>query len=214
MFDLTSLLTIAIAFFIAAASPGPATLAVATVSMHSGRKSGLLFGAGLALGLAFWGLVAATGLGAILQASSYALSVLKLVGGAYLLWLASMSGLASMSARSAMVKADMSVPPKSTRHHGFRHGLVLNLSNPKAVIAWMAVLALGLDDGGSAAQVMLATGTCMVLGLAIYMLYALVFSTSGAMAFYRKTRRWIDGAVAGLFAAAGIGLIRSAFVKQ
>ena len=208
MFDLTSLLTIAIAFFIAAASPGPTTLAVATVSMHSGRKSGLFFGAGLALGLAFWGLVAATGLGAILQASSYALSVLKLVGGAYLLW------LASMSARSAMVKADMSVPPKSTRHHGFRHGLVLNLSNPKAVIAWMAVLALGLDDGGSAAQVMLATGTCMVLGLAIYMLYALVFSTSGAMALYRKTRRWIDGAVAGLFAAAGIGLIRSAFVKQ
>lgn len=176
MFDLTSLLTIAIAFFIAAASPGPATLAVATVSMHSGRKSGLLFGAGLALGLAFWGLVAATGLGAILQASSYALSVLKLVGGAYLLW------LAWMSARSAMVKADMSVPPKSTRYTGFRHGLVLNLSNPKAVIAWMAVLALGLDDGGSAAQVMLATGTCMVLGLAIYMLYALVFSTSGAMA--------------------------------
>lgn len=53
MFDLTSLLTIAIAFFIAAASPGPATLAVATVSMHAGRKSGLLFGAGLALGLAF-----------------------------------------------------------------------------------------------------------------------------------------------------------------
>mgnify|MGYP001255933584 CR=1 FL=1 len=205
MFDLTSLLTIAIAFFIAAASPGPATFAVATVSMHSGRKSGLFFGAGLALGLAVWGLVAATGLGAILQASSYALSVLKLVGGAYLLW------LASMSARSAMVKADMSVPPKSTRHHGFRHGLVLNLSNPKAVIAWMA---LGLDDGGSAAQVMLATGTCMVLGLAIYMLYALVFSTSGAMALYRKTRRWIDGAVAGLFAAAGIGLIRSAFVKQ
>ena len=205
MFDLTSLLTIAIAFFIAAASPGPATFAVATVSMHSGRKSGLFFGAGLALGLAVWGLVAATGLGAILQASSYALSVLKLVGGAYLLW------LAWMSARSAMVKADMSVPPKSTRHHGFRHGLVLNLSNPKAVIAWMA---LGLDDGGSAAQVMLATGTCMVLGLAIYMLYALVFSTSGAMALYRKTRRWIDGAVAGLFAAAGIGLIRSAFVKQ
>ena len=205
MFDLTSLLTIAIAFFIAAASPGPTTLAVATVSMHSGRKSGLFFGAGLALGLAFWGLVAATGLGAILQASSYALSVLKLVGGAYLLW------LAWMSARSAMVKADMSVPPKSTRYTGFRHGLVLNLSNPKAVIAWMA---LGLDDGGSAAQVMLATGTCMVLGLAIYMLYALVFSTSGAMALYRKTRRWIDGAVAGLFAAAGIGLIRSAFVKQ
>lgn len=207
MFDIASLIAIAVAFFVAAASPGPATIAVATVSMSAGRKTGLLFGTGLSVGLAFWGLVAATGLGALLQASSYALSILKLLGGAYLLW------LAYKAARSAANVGKAPATPAEQRHD-FRHGLLLNLSNPKAVFAWMAVLALGLDDGSGAGHVMLATGLCVVLGFLIYGFYALIFSTSGAMVIYSRTRRWIDGAVAGLFALAGIGLIRSAFVRQ
>ena len=63
MIDWAGLASILAAFFIVTASPGPATLAVSTVSAASGRKSGMIFGAGLAIGLAFWGLVAATGEG-------------------------------------------------------------------------------------------------------------------------------------------------------
>ena len=207
MLDVTSLMTIAAAFFVAAAAPGPATIAIATVSMNAGRKTGLFFGLGLSVGLAFWGLVAATGLGALLQTSSYALSLLKLLGGAYLLW------LAFNSARSATCATKAHVDFGEERRD-FKRGLLLNLSNPKAVFAWMAVLVLGLGDGSQAGHVILATGLCIALGFLIYASYALIFSTSGAMAVYSRTRRWIDGAVAGLFALAGLGLIRSAFVRQ
>ncbi|MEO0328521.1 MAG: LysE family translocator [Pseudomonadota bacterium] len=207
MFDIASLMTIAVAFFIATASPGPATIAVATVSMNAGRKTGLLFGLGLSIGLAFWGLVAATGLGALLQASNYALSILKLLGGMYLLW------LAYNSARSAASSAATKIAFVAERGY-FRRGLLLNLSNPKAVFAWMAVLTLGLGNTSQVHHVVVATGLCMVVGLFIYVSYAFLFSTSGAMAIYRSTRRWIEGAVAGLFAIAGLGLIRSAFVRQ
>lgn len=205
MLDITSLGTVAAAFFVAAASPGPATIAVATVSMSTGRTSGLRFGMGLSLGLAFWGLIAATGLGAVLQASSHALSVLKLLGGAYLLWLA--YGAARSAARPA-------TDVVAQRGGGFMRGLILNLSNPKAVLAWMATLALGLGSGGGVWQVVVATSLCIALGSAIYAGYALVFSTPGAMGVYGKVRRWIDGGVAGLFAFAGLGLIRSAFARQ
>ena len=57
MFDSVGLTTAAAAFFVVAASPGPATIAVAGVSMRSGRQTGLRFGYGLSVGLAFWGLV-------------------------------------------------------------------------------------------------------------------------------------------------------------
>ncbi|MEL6996648.1 MAG: LysE family transporter [Pseudomonadota bacterium] len=207
MLDIASLTTIAVAFFVAAASPGPATLAVAAVAMSAGRKTGLVFGVGLSVGLAFWGVVAATGLGALLQASASALFVLKLAGGAYLLW------LAYQSARSAATEAPAQTDPRHARR-AFRSGLLLNLSNPKAVFAWMAVLALGLSDGSGTGYVAVATTLCIALGLLIYSVYAVVFSTPGAMAIYRGVRRWIDGAVAGLFALAGFGLIRSAFVRQ
>ena len=207
MHDFTNLITIGVAFFVAAASPGPATIAAATVSMSAGRKAGLLFGLGLSIGLAIWGLVAATGLGAILQTSAYALSVLKIFGGLYLLW------LALNTARSATRAMEDRIVITEQRHH-FSRGLLLNLSNPKAVFAWMAVLSLGLGEESSSTQVLLATSICMVLGFVIYTSYVFIFSTRGAMGVYRRTRRWIEGIVAGLFALAGFGLLRSALVRE
>ncbi|MFN3868099.1 MAG: LysE family translocator [Hyphomicrobiaceae bacterium] len=134
------------AFFVAAASPGPATLAVSTTAMAAGARPAAALGLGLAVGLAFWGVVAAAGLGAVLVQSSVALTVLRWFGGAYLLW------LAWQSARSALLPTrlpDEAVPVADGRMM-FR-GLILNLSNPKAVLAWISVLAIGLGstEGGS-----------------------------------------------------------------
>ncbi|MEM1040934.1 MAG: hypothetical protein AAGI12_15855 [Pseudomonadota bacterium] len=42
---------------------------------------------------------------------------------------------------------------------------------------------------------------------------ALAFSLSGFMAGYRRLAKWIDGVVAGLFALAGLSLLRSAFAR-
>lgn len=207
MFDFASLITIAAAFFVAAASPGPATIALASVSMRAGRKTGLLFAMGLSLGLAFWGIVAAAGLGAVLQASSHALMAMKLLGGVYLLWLAYQSARSAARRQGAVHRAEH-------QSKYFMRGMLLNLSNPKAVFAWMAVLALGLDGKSNTGHVIVATGICVFLGFLIYTVYALLFSTSGVMGGYARARRWLDGAVAGLFAIAGIGLIRAAFIRQ
>lgn len=197
---------ILVAFFIVTVSPGPANLAVATVSMSAGRRSGMMFGAGLSVGLAFWGLIAATGMGAVLQSSTTVLTVLKICGGFYLLW------LAVSSARSAM---GPQTPANSQVETGrwFLRGLILNLSNPKAAVAWMAALSMGLAGGSSGGTVVLATLCCMALGFLNYAAYALMFSWSGCRAVYRRFRRWIDGVVAGLLAAAGLGLIRSALTR-
>lgn len=206
MIDLAGLTTIAAAFFIAAASPGPATIATATVSMHSGRSNGLRFAVGLSVGLAFWGLIAATGIGAILHASAWALTVLKFLGGAYLLW------LAYQSARAAG-RVSASDPRGTSSGRWFTRGLLLNLSNPKAVVAWMATLSLGISDSHGAMQVGIATALCIAIGFLIYIAYAFAFSMSGAMGVYARAHRWIDGFVAGVFAIAGLSLIRSALSR-
>lgn len=206
MANVESYLTIAAAFFIVTVSPGPANLALATVAMHSGRRAGLFFGLGLSAGLAFWGLVAATGLGVVVQGTTMLLTLLKLCGGAYLVWLAIQSGRSA-----ARTEEDAIV---SSRKGGwFWRGLVLNLSNPKAVVAWMAALSMGLGQETDAQAVATATLICAVLGFVNYTGYALTFSLPGLMAGYRKSRRWIDGIAAGLFALAGFSLIRSALAR-
>ena len=206
MSGVESLLSVALAFFVVTVSPGPANIAVATVAMSSGRRRGLVFATGLSFGLAFWGMVAATGMGAVLQGSATALTILKVLGGLYLLWLAFQSGRSALTRKNAAHDT-----PSEGRW--FTRGLVLNLSNPKAVVAWMAALSMGLGADDNSADVIAATLVCMALGFVNYAGYAMAFSLPGFMAGYRRLRRWIDGVVAGLFVIAGIGLIRSAFSR-
>ena len=203
---MTDLAAIAAAFLVVTVTPGPANIGCATVAMKAGRGPGVLFAIGLTLGMLAWGLVAITGMGAILQTSAVALAALKIVGGAYLLWLAYQSGRAAL-------KGEEDAKRDPGNGLWFRRGLFLNLSNPKAVIAWMAALSMGFAGGEGTAQLIAAFVMCMAIGTANYFAHALLFSLPGAMAAYRRAGRWINGAVAALFSAGGFGLIRSAFVR-
>jgi threonine efflux protein len=190
------------AFFVAAASPGPATLAVSTTAMAGGARAAALLGLGLAAGLAFWGLVAAAGLGALLVQSSVALTVLRWFGGAYLLW------LAWQSARSAItpVAGGADIAPVAERKLVLR-GLLLNLSNPKAVLAWISILALGVGPTDDSSGLALTTALCAILGLVIYLAYAVLFSQATIRSGYRRGRRAIDAMAATFFGYAGLKLV-------
>lgn len=206
MIDLLSLASTGLAFFVVTVSPGPATISNATIAMSYGRKTSLIYGLGLSCGLAFWGLIAASGMGAVLQGSIYLLIVLKVLGGLYLLWLAFLSG------RSAW-RSDTENPVESNDQRWFFRGLLLNISNPKAVVAWMAALSVGLDSNDDIRAIATATSVCIGVGFASYALYSVLFSIGGMMRVYQRFRRRINGVVSGLFTLAGFGLIRSAFTR-
>lgn len=200
---LDGIIPVALAFFVVTVSPGPANIATAMVAMRRGRGDGFVFGLGLSLGLAFWGLIAATGMGALLQGSAVLLSALKILGGLYLLWLA-------LSAWRAAENAGPEALGTPRDGRWFLRGLMLNLSNPKAVFAWMAALSMGMGSHSDAGFITLVTLICVALGFLNYALWAAAFSLPGFMAGYRRFQRWIDRIVAGLFAMAGASLIRSA----
>ncbi|MBK0400060.1 LysE family transporter [Limibaculum sp. M0105] len=193
----------ALAFFVAAASPGPATLSVAATSMARGRPAGLAMAAGLSLGLAAWGVVAATGLGALMLAWAPALGIVRIAGGCFLLWLAWRSAQSALRPAAAGGTASGAKGARGM----FRQGLLLNLLNPKALLAWGAVIALGMPAGAGAAEFAAIVGVCSALGCAIYAGYAVLFSLAAVRAGYARARRWIDGVCAALFAAAGGALI-------
>ncbi len=69
MIDLISLASTGLAFFVVAVSPGPANISNATIAMNHGRKASLIYGLGLSCGLVFRGLIAASGMGAVLRSS-------------------------------------------------------------------------------------------------------------------------------------------------
>ncbi len=211
MIDFISLITIGLAFFVVAVSPGPANISNATVAMSKGRNISLVYGAGLSFGLLIWGIVAASGVGVILQGSIYLLMLLKLLGGFYLLWLAYLSFKSSLKRQSELSKEQ---PQESTYWKWFWRGVILNSSNPKTVIAWMAALSVGMGSNNDALSLVAAVAICMFVGFLVNVMYSILFSINGVMNGYKKMSHWVDRLVSGVFALAGVGLLRSAFNRN
>ena len=211
MIDMVSLFTIGFAFFVVAVSPGPATLSNATIAMSKGRKVALVYGLGLSSGMFLWGVVAVSGMGAVLQSSVYVLMVLKILGGLYLLRLAYVSFKASLSIPD---QQSMTAVQATSYRKWFMRGFILNSSNPKTVVAWMAALSMGMQGHNDLMSLILALLTCMLVGYLVNIMYSLVFSVKGIMGLYQKCRQWVERAAAGMFALAGLGLLKSALNRN
>lgn len=191
----------AAAFFVAAASPGPATLAVAGAAMSSGVRPALWLSAGLALGLAGWGVLVALGLGPLVVASAPAQWALRIGGGLFLLYLSWGSARSALSGQPVRMEAAAAVSPVRM----FLRGALLNGLNPKAGLAWAAVIAMG--GAANTGAIWGVVGVCAAMGLAIYAVYAALFAVSGIRRAYQRARRWVDGVVAIGFGAAGGALL-------
>ena len=107
MVENINIFLILVAGFIAMASPGPATLAIAGTSVSNGRPYGLALAAGVTSGSILWSAAAALGLGALMAANAWAFEILRYCGAAYLLF------LAIKSAKSAL-------RPRKGFHHSAR----------------------------------------------------------------------------------------------
>lgn len=194
------------AYAIATASPGPSNLAIMAIAMRSGRRAALQFALGVVSGSLFWGLLAAFGLSAVLATWSHALVALKLAGGVYLLW------LAIRSARSSLARDqpdDCGGELKGRSFELYLRGAGMHLTNPKAVLAWVSIVALALPTTPGVATALSVVMACTCLGLLVFGGYALAFSTPPAVRIYRSSRRFLEGTLALVFGYAGLRLIAS-----
>lgn len=195
------------AFLLAISSPGPNVLAVIGTSMSVNRASGMALAMGVAVGSLTWAIFTASGLSALLTAYSYALFVIKIVGGLFLLW------LAHKSFKSAASKHDIEATElaggKRTPWGYFRRGYLIQMTNPKAALAWIAIISLGLAPDAPiwvAAAIVLGT---FILSVVTHMLYALAFSTPAMVRLYGRARRSIQAVLGTFFTVAGLRLLLS-----
>ena len=134
MIDNSVLLAFFTTSLILALSPGPDNLFVMAQSAQKGRMAGLFVTFGLATGLIGHTVAVAFGLAAIIRASTLAFTILKFIGAAYLLYLA----LQAFRAGVATVKKE-DVPAFSPGNL-YRRGILMNLTNPKVSLFFMAFL--------------------------------------------------------------------------
>lgn len=195
------------AFLIAIASPGPNVLAVIGTSMSVNRPSGMALAMGVATGSFTWALLTVFGLSAILATYASALLAIKIFGGLYLLWLGYKSFKAAATAHD--IEAKELAGGRRTPLGYFKRGYIIQMTNPKAALAWIAIISLGLKQGAPLwVGAMIVVGT-FALSIIIHLLYAVAFSTPIMVTLYSKARRGIQGVLGAFFTFAGLKLLTS-----
>lgn len=98
--------------------------------------------------------------------------------------------------------------PESSRRLYVR-GLLLHLTNPKAILVWLSIVSLAIPASGGAAHTAPVVLGCMAIGVCVFSSYAILFSTETARRVYGSIRRWLDGTLAVVFSVAGLKLLTS-----
>ena len=195
------------AYALGVASPGPSNLAVMAVAMKHGRRAGLVFALGVVGGSATWGAFVALGLTSILLRYEPFAVAIRWFGGAYLLWLAARSARAAIA--PAAPDADPDADARASDAGLFLRGAALHLTNPKAILVWLSIVALALPGDVPRDVAWTVVLGCVPIGIATFCGYALIFSSARARQIHRRMHRPFAGLLAAVFGYAGIRMLAS-----
>jgi threonine/homoserine/homoserine lactone efflux protein len=168
---LPNLLAFALASAILIAVPGPSVLFVIGRSLVYGRAGGLLSVLGNTAGVIVQVVAVSLGIGAIVAESAVVFTVIKLAGAGYLIYL----GVQAIRHRNQRTATRIEAPRRSKRRL-LGESFIVGLTNPKAVVFFIAVLPQFVDNSGAPVPVQLAA-----LGT-VFAVIALVFDSTWALA--------------------------------
>ncbi|MEM7545638.1 MAG: LysE family translocator [Pseudomonadota bacterium] len=192
-----------IAWLIGGASPGPATMALASTGMSRGRRSAIALALGILAGSAAWATAAAAGFSAAMLANAWLADGLRIAGATYILWLAFKSLCSAMTPGMPAMAAALPADPR----RAFLGGLMLHVANPKAILSWGAVYAIAVPPGSGIVEIA-SVGLFLFTGsIIVFVGYALLFSTEAAMRRYAAARRWFEAAFGVLFGGAAVTIL-------
>lgn len=174
------------------------------IAANHGRKAALVFALGVVSGSMFWAAVASLGVSAALIAYSQFIIAVKIFGGLYLLWLAFKSGRTALATTPASSPKDERT---QTLTSVYSRGALLHLTNPKAILVWVSIVALSSNSSGSTHSAVIPG--CALIGCVVFCSYAVLFSIDSARRLYVRTRRAMEGCLAIVFGIAGIKLLAS-----
>ena len=141
-----------------------------------------------------------------MTAYAEAMIVLKVFGAAYLLW------LAYKAFRSACTPEANIVATAAKGGHLYWRGLLIQMTNPKAALHWIAIVGIGLGAEAPfwiGIALAVSTTAFSILG---HLSYALAFSMAPVVAFYRRSRRWIEASL-GVFSVSRPSRLRRIKLK-
>lgn len=189
---------------IVVAAPGTGVLFTLAAGLSRGRRASVIAAFGCTLGIVPHMAAAILGLAAVLHASAVAFQALKIVGVAYLLYMA----WNTLRERGALrVEAGDAVPVPALRVIGA--AILVNLLNPKLSIFFLAFLPqfVSADDPQPLLRMAGLSAAFMALTFAVFVVYGLFAAAVRTHVVSRpRVLAWMRRSFAAAFAALGLKL--------
>ena len=206
LFGITDFGLFCIAVLLLNATPGPDTAYIVGRSIAQGRAAGLVSAAGISVGCLVHSIASAFGLTAILAASATAFTLVKLAGGAYLIYLG-IRMLLSKPARPTDSPIARDVRPLRTI---FWQAVMTNVLNPKVVLFFLSFFPQFVRNDASQ-----KSAAFLLLGL-VFVCMSMLWNSGTAFLAGTLARRagrsphakqWLERLVGTAFIALGAKLI-------
>jgi len=183
--------------------PGPAVLYVVSSSIAHGSRAGIVASLSILAGNAVYFILSAMGLGALLLASRTVFLAIKWIGAAYLVYL----GLRMLLSRSPRA-LEAGGEPKPTRHAGvFWNGFVTQISNPKAIVFFAALLPQFINpDQSVARQIAILGCSSVVVEFIVLSIYVSMCRAAGRWVKTTRFSAWLIRVAGLLLVTAGAKL--------
>ncbi|GAA1272607.1 LysE family translocator [Saccharothrix xinjiangensis] len=197
--DLTQLPAFLLACAVVVLTPGVDAFLLLRTSVRSGTRAGLLALAGIHTAALLQVALVISGVGAVIARYPAALTALRWVGAAYLLYLA-----ASIT-RGLLRPAPEEAPAVAARP--FRQGFLTNTTNPKMLLFSLAFLPQFIGSGDPAPQLTLLAA--VFLGLAALWELTIVVAAARVAGSLRRpgVTTALDAVCAAVFLTMSIGLV-------
>ncbi|OON59649.1 lysine transporter LysE [Massilia sp. KIM] len=211
MFGIQDLGVFIAAGFMLNLMPGPDSLLIMTRSATQGWRAGSAAALGIGAGTFVHIFAAALGLSAVLSTSATAFTVVKLIGAAYILWMA--VGLLRSKRREQTPAAAPALPALPYRKI-FAQGFLTNVLNPKVALFFLAFVPqfIGADAPNKALAFIVLGCIFNINGMLYCHLLALFTAQASArLKLPAGASLWLNRATGGLFVWLGVKL---ALAKQ
>jgi homoserine/homoserine lactone efflux protein len=183
-------------------TPGPAVMLVVSQGVKNGFPACLRGVAGIMTGNTVYFTLSAMGLGALLVSSATLFQIIKWTGAAYLVFL----GLKMLLSGKPLDEAE-DAPREKSSARLFRDGLITQLSNPKAIVFFSALLPQFMRPGVSVVEQMAVLG---IISLAIEFVvlfgYGWAADRGSRMVLKGRFALLTDRIAGSVLVCAGIGL--------
>jgi threonine/homoserine/homoserine lactone efflux protein len=189
----------------AVATPGPNTLLVTNMAAGGSRRAAAWAAAGTGAGALVWVVLTLGGASALFAAEPRLATLLRWLGGGYLVFLGAQALWSGRHRRDEEPPAAVFVPGGAAAV--FRRGLLTNLSNPKSLAYYLSLLVASAAPEAPLWLRSAAGAGMAAISLGWYLVLAWTFSLTPARRLYRRAERLIAGGTGLLMIGFGAALV-------